>query len=141
MIRQALHIPLFCRGVLCAAAMLQLPAAAALAQDAAALTPAEKAAFVAAVGACWTQGALPADAAATVVTIALRLNPDGTPDSGSIRMLKAEGGTEASVEQAYTAARRAILRCSRDGYTLPKEKYDVWKDVVITFTPDEMRMR
>ena len=39
------------------------------------------------------------------------------------------------------AARRAILRCQSGGYQLPADKYEQWKDVVITFDPSGMRLR
>ena len=41
----------------------------------------------------------------------------------------------AAAKQAYEAARRAILRCQKDGYKLPAEKYNRWKTTIIDFNP------
>ena len=46
-----------------------------------------------------------------------------------------EGGSDAAAKQAYEAARRAILRCQKDGYKLPAEKYNRWKTTIIDFNP------
>jgi hypothetical protein len=51
------------------------------------------------------------------------------------------GGSENATKTAFQAARRAILRCQKDGYKLPVEKYDHWWDIEITFNPEEMRTR
>ena len=61
---------------------------------------------------------------------------------GDVRQLSASGGDANAVSTAFQAARRAILRCQApNGYQLPPEKYDQWKDVVITFDPSGMRLR
>ena len=39
------------------------------------------------------------------------------------------------------AARRAIIRCSRDGYQLPPDKYAHWRDIEMTFNPERMRLK
>ena len=77
----------------------------------------------------------------TVVTIGVTMEPSGKPVSGSIRMIGFEGGTEASAGLAYEAGRRAIIRCGQNGYPLPAEKYEQWKEVEITFDPEKMRMK
>jgi hypothetical protein len=56
-------------------------------------------------------------------------------------MIGFEGGSEASARLAYEAGRRAIIRCGQNGYPLPAEKYDQWKEVEITFDPEKMRMK
>jgi hypothetical protein len=105
------------------------------------MTDGEKDALVVAVKQCWNVGALSTDALNTIVTIAVSMGPDGKPDSGSIRMIGVEGGTEASAQQAFEAGRRAIIRCARNGYALPAEKYEQWKEIEITFDPNKMRLR
>ena len=35
---------------------------------------------------------------------------------GSIRLVEAVGGDEDAIQQAFEAARRAIIRCEGDGY-------------------------
>ncbi|MEM9438259.1 MAG: energy transducer TonB, partial [Pseudomonadota bacterium] len=39
------------------------------------------------------------------------------------------------------AARRAIIRCGATGFDLPREKYDQWRQIEMTFNPEEMRTR
>ena len=105
------------------------------------LTGGEKDGMIVAVKQCWNVGALSTDALRTVVTIGVSMAQDGKPDSGSIHMIGYEGGDEASAQQAYEAGRRAILRCAGDGYALPPEKYDQWKNIEIVFNPEKMRLR
>lgn len=105
------------------------------------MTSGEKDALIVAVKQCWNTGALSTDALNTVVTIGVSMNQDGTPNSGSIRMIGSEGGTDASARQAFEAGRRAIMRCGARGFPLPPEKYDQWKEIEIVFNPEKMRLR
>ncbi len=105
------------------------------------MTGGEKDALVIAVKQCWNVGSLSTDALNTVVTVGVTMEPSGKPVSGSIRMIGFEGGSEASAKLAYEAGRRAIIRCGQNGFPLPPEKYDQWKDVEITFDPEKMRMK
>jgi hypothetical protein len=41
-----------------------------------------------------------------------------------------------AVADAFSAAKRAVLRCGRDGETLPVEKYDQWRDIKLRFDPE-----
>lgn len=129
-------------------------AVAALAAEAAADTPAapsrpagppmsagEKDALRVAVSQCWNTGSMSTEAQRTKVTVGLSMNQDGTPITGSIRLLGSTGGDAASAEQAFQTARRAIIRCGRDGYSLPAEKFDSWKDIEILFNPENMRFK
>ena len=52
-----------------------------------------------------------------------------------------EGGEEGAATQVFEAARRAIIRCSKDGLPLPTDKYDSWKDLELVFDPTGMRLR
>ena len=54
---------------------------------------------------------------------------------GDVRLIGAEGGDGAAQQAAFQAARRAILRCQSDGYPLPADKYDQWREVEMTFDP------
>ena len=38
------------------------------------------------------------------------------------------------------AARRAILRCQRDGYSLPIGKYEQWRKMKMTFESSGLRL-
>ncbi|MCA0927765.1 energy transducer TonB [Ruegeria profundi] len=105
------------------------------------LTSGEKDAMRLAVSQCWNVGSLSTDALQTVVVVAFSLTPDGKVVGGSLRMIDSSGGTAASANQAFEAARRAILRCGAKGYTLPAEKYEQWQDIEITFNPERMRIK
>jgi DhnA family fructose-bisphosphate aldolase class Ia len=65
----------------------------------------------------------------------------GRPDIASIRMLSHSGGSATAARQAFEAARRAIIRCGADGFDLPREKYEQWRDIEMTFNPEKMRIK
>ena len=94
-----------------------------------------------AVQQCWNVGSLSSEALQTVVTISVQMSRDGTPETGSIRMIESRGGSDAAARQAFEAARRAVIRCGASGYDLPEESYDHWRELEITFNPEEMRLR
>ena len=105
------------------------------------LTAGEKDGLRIAVQQCWNVGALSSDALNTTVTVYVAMQENGQPESGSIRMLGYEGGTEAAAQQAFETARRAIIRCGSRGYDLPPEKYSQWREIEMIFNPDNMRIR
>ncbi len=105
------------------------------------LTQGERDALRVAVQQCWNVGALSTEALAVTVTVSVALGRDGVPQDGSIRMIDARGGSDAAARQAYEAARRAIIRCGAQGFDLPAEKYDHWRDIEMTFNPESMRIR
>lgn len=72
-----------------------------------------------------------------LVQIRLKLNPDGTlRESRIVDRFRLE--TNATYKAVAESALRAIRnpRCNR--FTLPVQKYDVWKDMVLRFNPGEM---
>ena len=105
------------------------------------LTRGEKDALRVAVQKCWNVGSLSSEALQTTVTIAVSMREDGKPIAGTIRQLSASGGSGGAAKQAYEAARRAIIRCGARGYDLPRDKYDRWRDIEITFNPEKMRIK
>lgn len=102
------------------------------------MTSSEREGLRVAVNACWNvdPGSV---AARVIVEVGFGLDPSGKV-SGEVRLLGSDGDKSAT-QTAFQAARRAILRCQKGGYDLPAEKYDQWKDVVITFDPSGMRLR
>ena len=62
------------------------------------------------------------------------------PD-GSMATPLGRVGSELTEAQAYEAARRAIIRCGAKGFDLPREKYDHWRDIKMTFNPEKMRIK
>ncbi|MBZ0128020.1 MAG: energy transducer TonB, partial [Rhodobacteraceae bacterium] len=89
---------------------------------------------------CWNVGSLSTDALKVTVVVGVSLDAEAKPLAASIRLISSEGNIVAA-EQAYEAARRAIIRCGVRGYGLPVEKYDHWRDIEITFNPEKMRIR
>ncbi|MFW8637049.1 energy transducer TonB [Cribrihabitans pelagius] len=105
------------------------------------LTLGEKDALRVEVSRCWNVGSLSTDALQTTVVVTVSLAQNGTPDTGSIKMLSSSGGSAAAAKQAYEAARRAIIRCGAQGFSLPPEKYAQWRDIEMTFNPERMRIK
>ena len=98
------------------------------------LSTSEMDALRAAIEQCWSVPAGLADAEDMRVTVTIRLLPDGSiegrPD------VQATGG-ESGARRAFAgSARRAVQKCAP--YSLPKEKYDTWAEVVVNFSAAEM---
>ncbi|MBU2865595.1 energy transducer TonB [Pacificibacter marinus] len=137
-----------------AAANAAADAASALVAEATSETPAaprrptgppmsagEKDALRVAVQQCWNTGSMSTEAQRTKVTVGVSMNQDGTPIVGSIKLLGSSGGSSASAEQAFQTARRAIIICGRSGFQLPAEKYNEWRDIELSFDPEQMRFK
>ena len=75
-----------------------------------------------------------ADGGDVRVTVKMRLDPQGNiigePE------VSATGGSAGTRGTLAGSARRAVLRAQP--YTLPKEKYDAWADVIVNFDPSQM---
>lgn len=103
------------------------------------MTGAERDSFRVSVNRCWNVD--PGSVAARVtVEVGFELDRSGQVVGGEVRLL-ASDGDQSATSTAFEAARRAILRCQSGGYQLPPDKYEQWKDVVITFDPSGMRLR
>jgi hypothetical protein len=77
-----------------------------------------------------------------VIDVGFTLGPDRKVVPDSIRLEGSQGGTARDVEVAFQVARRAILTASgREGFGLDAEDYDLWREVILTFNPEEMRLR
>lgn len=103
------------------------------------LTAAEKEALRLRVGRCWNLGSSSTDAQRTVVVVLVSMSREGRPER--IEFLSSNGATEDATRIAFDAARRAVLRCGAQGYDLPPEKYAQWREIEMTFNPEEMRRR
>lgn len=100
------------------------------------LSQSERDGFRIAIEQCWNIGALSREAAGTTVSVAFSMSADGMPEPGTMRLMGHSGGSPAAAQQAYEAARRAVLRCAGNGYDLPADKYNRWKEVIIDFRPE-----
>ena len=105
------------------------------------MTSGERDALRVAVQQCWNVGSLSSEALRTTVVVAVSMTEDGRPVAESLRMLGHEGGSADAARQAYESARRAIIRCGANGFNLPRDKYDQWREIEMTFNPENMRIR
>ncbi len=105
------------------------------------LTAGEKEGLRVAVSRCWNVGSLSSEALRTTVVVGVSMARDGVPVRESIRMLSSSGGSGGAAEQAFEAARRAIIRCGARGFDLPAAKFDQWRDIEMTFNPERMQIK
>ncbi len=105
------------------------------------LTGGEKEGLRVAISRCWNVGSLSTDALGTTVVVAVEMEQNGRPITGSIRLVSSSGGSATGERQAFDAARRAIIRCGTQGFGLPVEKYDQWREIEMTFNPEGMQFR
>jgi hypothetical protein len=105
------------------------------------MTQGEKDGLLLAINDCWSTATLSTEALFVTVTVYVSLDRDGKPIPSSIEMAGFEGGSEAAARKGYEAGRRAIIICGKNGYDLPPEKYEEWKDLGLIFDPNGMRLR
>lgn len=105
------------------------------------LTSGEKEGLRLAVQRCWNTGSLSSAALRVTVVVSVSMLQNGKPDVGSIRMRDYLDGNDTDARQAFEAARRAIIRCGANGYDLPVDKYNQWREIEMTFNPERMRIR
>lgn len=105
------------------------------------MTGSERDALRLAVQSCWVVD-VGSEASNITVTVGLEMNEDGRVVPGSVRMVDASQGSAAAIQTAFQAARRAVLRCQgAEGYGLPAEKFEQWREIEMTFNPATMRLR
>ena len=69
-----------------------------------------------------------------VVEVGVAFTNEGKIISGSMRLVKYRGGSEEGAKLAFQSARRAMLRCQKDGYkSLPKSY--AGEEIIIVFDP------
>jgi colicin import membrane protein len=83
---------------------------------------------------CWNPPAGLADARDLVVVVRIRFNQDG---SLSADPTLSNSGSHPTFQVAAESALRAVRRCAPYSF-MPIAKYDVWKDVEVTFDPRDM---
>jgi hypothetical protein len=105
------------------------------------MTSGERDALRVAVQQCWNVGSLSSEALRTTVVVAVSMTEDGRPMAESLRMLGFDGGSAEAARQAFESARRAIIRCGANGFSLPRDKYEQWRNIEMTFNPENMRIR
>lgn len=85
------------------------------------------------IQACWNPPAGAVEAKELIVKVRLMLNQDGSLSADPILLNR---GGHPFFQVAAESAMRAIRRCQP--YKLPIVKYDIWKDVEVTFDPRDM---
>lgn len=103
------------------------------------ITSAERDGLRVAVSQCWNLGSASTDAMATTVVVMVRMAPDGRPQG--VDLVSSNGPNQSATQTAFQAARRAIIRCGANGYNLPSDKYEQWREIEMTFNPENMRLR
>ena len=83
---------------------------------------------------CWNPPAGLADARDLIVVVRIRFNTDG---SLSADPTLSNSGSHPTFQVAAESALRAVRRCAPYSF-MPIAKYDVWKDVEVTFDPRDM---
>ncbi len=91
------------------------------------------------IGPLWNIGSLSTEASRVTVTMRVQITQD--QKILSIEMVDFTGGTAAAAQQAFEAARRAVVRGASKGLGLPSDKYDTWKSMLFTFDSSQGRLR
>ncbi|EKD61195.1 MAG: hypothetical protein ACD_54C00355G0002, partial [uncultured bacterium] len=110
------------------------------------MTAGEREGVRVAINQCWNIGSLSTAAQRIKLVMRVEMTEEGTPISDSITMTGFEGGDEAAAQQAFEAARRAVVRgvkgCGgKPGYDLDPAKYGEWNVMNLTFDASGMRLR
>jgi len=100
----------------------------------ASLTQSEIDALRARIQQCWNPPAGLADARDLIVVVRIRFNQDG---SLSADPTLSNSGSHPTFQVAAESALRAVRRCAPYSF-MPIAKYEVWKDVEVTFDPRDM---
>lgn len=104
------------------------------------LTGGEKDALRLAVQECWNIPAGLENATDLRVVVSAELDPNGKI-VGPISLIEPADDSRREIRTAFEAARRALLRCQGDGYDLPREKYQQWRNLEVAFDPKGMLLR
>lgn len=97
------------------------------------LTQSEIDALRAQIQACWNPPVGAADAQDLIVRVRVQFRTDGTLSADPQLMNR---GSSPYFQVAAESAMRAVRRCQP--YTLPAAKYEIWRDVEVTFDPRDM---
>jgi colicin import membrane protein len=97
------------------------------------LTQSEIDALRAQIQACWNPPIGAADAPDLVVRVRVQFRPDGSLATEPVLLNR--GGSQY-FQVAAESAMRAVRRCQP--YSMPAAKYEIWRDVEVTFDPRDM---
>ena len=103
-----------------------------------ALTPGEREGLTLAIGRCWYVGVLSQEAREAVLVVGFSLDRNAKPVRSSLELVSATNASQSAIRQAYRVARTAVLRCGREGFNLPPDKYERWKNVELLLDLEKM---
>lgn len=101
--------------------------------DAPRLTQSEIDALRAQIQACWNPPVGAEKAQELIVRLRVKFRTDGTLSAEPVLV---NNGSSPYFRVAAESAMRAVRRCQP--YTLPAAKYEIWRDVEVTFDPRDM---
>lgn len=95
---------------------------------------------------CWNLGSLSTRAQQVALVLRVEIDAQGKPKHRRITMTSFSGGEEDAAEQAYDAARRAVIRSQKgcggkQGFAFDPAKYTLPGAIEMTFDPSGMRLR
>lgn len=83
---------------------------------------------------CWNHSAR----SQVVISVRFLLGEDGRVLDDNVTLINASEGSDNDKAVAFDAARRAVLRCQRDGYTMTTA-IGAQKEIVLTFDPSKLQ--
>lgn len=86
---------------------------------------------------CWNVGGLADIKDYIWMFVSLDLKPDGTFGVDDLKWQENRGGTEDDALLMYFSIQRAVLTCGRDGFDLPADRYDEWRNSNLVFILNE----
>ena len=89
------------------------------------------------VQACWSPPVGARDAEDLIVTVLIRLDPQGAVREATVVDAPLMG-LDRYFQSAAEAARRAVLNDRRQPFQLPADKYEIWKEIRFNFDPSKM---
>ncbi|MDG2295943.1 MAG: hypothetical protein P8L41_09715 [Paracoccaceae bacterium] len=76
----------------------------------------------------------PATKYSASIVVNIKMNNDGTVKRDSVRLLGSfEEKDKLLINKVFDEAKFALFKCENDGYNLPLEKYEHWKEIEIHF--------
>ena len=91
------------------------------------------------IGPLWNIGSLSTEAIRVTVTMRVQLSRD--QKVLSVEMVEFTGGTAEAAQQAFEAAKRAVIRGASRGLGLPPDSYESWKSFLIIFDTSKGEVR
>ena len=86
-----------------------------------------------AIGQCWNVAGLTPQARKIRVTVGLNVDAAGHPVTQTIQLVWPKGDNDMDAQMMYQTARRAILRCGRDGLPMPAGRRGTAQRLELTF--------